>query len=686
MSLFPHQKLDFTIRHLEKRLDDAPDDAAARLEYAAACWSRAAFHDGGEPWFNRSLTQARRLLQHDPGNAAALVIAGACLVGLDRLDPALKHLDEAIRVDAERADVHYALGLWHQSARRLGDPNGDRHRAVREVEWACRLAPDAWEPHALLANLLWERSQELGGPVRAPRMLERSQYHAVRALELGAASNQEGPLLYHLGITCLHTGRFAEANKLFTRLLEDESYRHKAQYYLGLVNYQMGKHKNAILYLRQHLEHVGDSARVYSRIGMAYLQLGEVVKAREACNRALAIDPGDVQARWTLGCALIEEGREDEAMRAFKSILEDAPDHAPAFAELVRLRSRKSDVRWLEAALRSEVSVFDRLPVTAGHDGATAPRDSTRERVAVIVNALREADEQAATAAILGATDLTTDESLRFQLWEAALDHLCAGRGREMARKLDAAGRSYAGKAGREVLALARSLPENLLVKGLQIEEEDLRRAAVDRHGPARDVADHRKAVDHERREARAWQALLLLAIASHGNRSSRSLLLRWSSEADPDLADAANAALAMLGDTDATDRLRKRARARGVGNLVDAMLAQVAAPELRTPVRPLSEGEDRSCTTCGRRADQVAHMMVGASAAICNHCLTDIAQHRRELETDDPEKVCALSGRGTFETAAMYVYKGTPVSREIVDHGLGLLEREAVDRYLAAV
>ena len=237
-----------------------------------------------------------------------------------------------------------------------------------------------------------------------------------------------------------------------------------------------------------------------------------------------------------------------------------------------------------------------------------------------------------------------------------------------------------------------RRCPEPLLTRALQIDEEDLRRAAVDRHDPARDVADHRRAVDTERREARAWQALLLLAIASHGNRASRNLLVRWAAEADADLADAARAALVMLGDEESAQVLARRARARGAGNLVEAMLAQVGpaggAPisgSSHGTVRPLGEGEDRTCSTCSRRPSEVAHMMVGGEHAICNLCLAEIALHRRELETDDPEKVCALSGRGTFETAAMYVFHDLPICREVVDHGLGLLEREAVDRFIAS-
>jgi hypothetical protein len=218
----------------------------------------------------------------------------------------------------------------------------------------------------------------------------------------------------------------------------------------------------------------------------------------------------------------------------------------------------------------------------------------------------------------------------------------------------------------------------------------------VERRGPARDVGDHRKGVDDERREARAWQALVLLALATRGSRAAsddatatsatRALLVRWAAEADADLADAANAALVLLGDEAAAAALRKRARARGDEYLVDAMAAQVRAPSLANPVHPIAPGEDRTCTTCGRRSSDVPTMMVSAQAAICSHCLADIASQRRGLETVDPEIVCALSGRGTFETAAMYVYRGTAVCREVVDQGLGVLEREAVDRYLAAL
>jgi hypothetical protein len=76
--------------------------------------------------------------------------------------------------------------------------------------------------------------------------------------------------------------------------------------------------------------------------------------------------------------------------------------------------------------------------------------------------------------------------------------------------------------------------------------------------------------------------------------------------------------------------------------------------------------------------------VVVGSGGAICSHCLTEVARSRRELEIDDPDANCALSGRGMFEVRAMYTFRGLTLCREVLDDGLGRLEREAVQRYLA--
>jgi recombinational DNA repair protein (RecF pathway) len=97
-----------------------------------------------------------------------------------------------------------------------------------------------------------------------------------------------------------------------------------------------------------------------------------------------------------------------------------------------------------------------------------------------------------------------------------------------------------------------------------------------------------------------------------------------------------------------------------------------------------VSDDEELHCSTCGRRAPEVDHMMAGGEAVICDQCMMGIARDRREIQTDDPAVACALCGKTSLESRGVYVQRGTAVCSDCMDHSLGLLEREEVDRYLA--
>jgi len=675
--MFPHQKLDWTITRFEQQLDKRPDDSDVRYRYAIALLSKAKFHDGGEPCFNQAVTQARKVLNQDPGHIAALVIAGTSLLGLNRTEQATRYLHKALEMDAERADLRMGLS-------ELAWKKGDKHQAIRELETACRLAPDSWEPHCLLGLLLRARAEDLGLP---RRLLERSQFHIVKALQLNPSTAYRARLIHNLGVSCLETNRLDDALHMFQQLQEHPKYRIKARYYLGLVAYHLGKYKNAILHLRRHLDSVPENPRVYARIGMCYLHLGEVAKAREACNRALAVAPEDPQARWTLGCALMEENRVDEAVRVFKELLQDVPEHTPAFKELVRIRRDMGNTEWLEHALKSEVRVHDRLPleVSSQPDGPIVhPRSATRERVAILIKALTSLASDPVPR-ILASMDLTTDEGLRFALWEAALDHMAHNRANRASQWLGDPSTHYGSEKGREIVTLAHLIPEPLLTQGLQITEEDLRRSAVARHGSTADILKHRSYIEYERNNARAWQALLLLATGVRNTRSGRNLLVRWSTEADEELAAAAQIALVIMGDVQLAEQLRGRSCEFNAEYILDRLVRQVSPSMKRSAPRPVSGDEDLHCSTCKRRTTEVTHMMAGNQSAICDRCMATIALERRKLKTEDPNVVCALSGVNCLESRGIYVFNDLAVSAECLDQGLGLIEREEVDRYLAS-
>lgn len=679
--MYPHHKLDWNLSRLEGRLEAAPDDATARLDYAEHCLSKAMFHQGGEPWYNRGLTQARRVLGGDPTNVGAMVIAGVALVGLERTEPASRYLDQALREDHRRADVHFGLGCLHEVL-------GDRHQALREFEMACRLAPESFEGHYKLAMILWARARELGTP---KRLLERSQFHTTKALTLDPTPAVALDLQFHLAMTALHAKRWTDAHKMLLPLL-DTNRAERVKYSIGVASYHLGKHKNAILYLRQHLDRHPEDPRVHTRIGMSYLQLGEFAKARKACNRALAVDPSNTDARWTLGCALIEEGQVEDATQVFKELLADEPEHIPAFTELVRLRVGTGDLKWLQRALRTEVSGFDRLPVRALMEGPhgdrpVTPRAATRNRIAILLKALGQARRPGhnAVGLALSCMALTTDEGLRYLLWEAGVRFSSESAASRVVQHLDKPGVHFDPAVARELLALTDLVPEDLVTQGLNVREEDLNRAAVDRHGPARDLSVHRKRIEAEREIARAWQAQLLLAVGERGSTHGHNLLVRWEAEADRDLAIAARAALALRED-EAVDRLRNDARRQRAEPSLDALVAGRAPAMTVTTPRPLPEDSVTPCSTCGRRVRDAGHVLGGSDGAVCDTCMTEIASHRRELATDDPAAECVLCHKTNTSTKAVFVYQAVNVCSDCLDRSLGLVERETVDAYFVSL
>lgn len=672
--MYPHQKLDWSAGRLEARLAEHPEDVQARLELARTCLSRGLYHGGGESQCALALQHARKALQDDPASVEAMVIGGAALVGMDRPEAAQRYLDEAVRLDAERPDLHLALGAMYRGL-------GDRHLAIRHLETACRGAPNAWEVHLLLGRTLAERARQVGGQ----RLVERSQYHLVMALKLDPSPDLLAPLMRDLGLSCLQTGRYAEAEKLFVRLRENPKYAAVARKHLGQVAFALGKYKNAIQHYRHYLDAHGDDANALAQMGMAYLQLNELGRAREYCHKALLLAPDHLAARHALGCTLLEEGQTAEAVRVFKETLEDHPEDLASYVELARTRRRSGDTAWLQKALTAEVAGYDRLPVVGG-DGA--PRALTRRRIAVLLDELR-AVGPSSVPAVLGAVDLTEDEGLRFTLWEAACGLTQGAVADEVGMRLREPGKSYGVGLARSALAAAAVLPEPALTAGLHVTMEDITRASVDRRGGASDLVAHRRNVEAEREVARAYQALLLLAIASRRSRSARQLLATWGASADAELQVAVLAGQVMCGDGDAARALVRRAQEKGAGPTVERLLAHVTPPSQRVEPKPVGGGAagsnepDVHCSACGRTGKECTHLMAGTRAVLCDACSGDIVKNRRALLAPD-DAACFLCGRTHFESRGVYRHAGIDVCADCLDLSMGLLEREEVDRFLA--
>lgn len=101
---------------------------------------------------------------------------------------------------------------------------------------------------------------------------------------------------------------------------------------LAPVLLRLGRLDDAVKANRNSLARNGESAQRRSDLGEALAAAaGGVVTAdaKSEFDRALALDPREVKARYFLGLAAMQDGRRDAAVETWRALLADAPADAP---------------------------------------------------------------------------------------------------------------------------------------------------------------------------------------------------------------------------------------------------------------------------------------------------------------------------------------------------------------------
>ncbi|HSP58014.1 MAG TPA: type IV pilus biogenesis/stability protein PilW [Halomonas sp.] len=71
----------------------------------------------------------------------------------------------------------------------------------------------------------------------------------------------------------------------------------------------------------------GDPAEAYTRLGVAYLERGNIQRAMNALDRALAVDPDDAEALQAMAIVYQRQGEEDLADAMFREAIEADPGY-----------------------------------------------------------------------------------------------------------------------------------------------------------------------------------------------------------------------------------------------------------------------------------------------------------------------------------------------------------------------
>jgi arylsulfatase A-like enzyme/Tfp pilus assembly protein PilF len=159
------------------------------------------------------------------------------------------------------------------------------------------------------------------------------------------------PILYdHIGWSYIRLNQYDRAEQVYRQAIEQGFDSADLRANLGLIYYRWGEFAKAEQQLRTALELEESSISARYRLADVYRATKSYSKAVEHYRRVLEIDPGYVWALNGLGMALAMEGKNEEALTAFRDAVRIAPEVAPGYLNLaVHLERLKRFPEALEA-------------------------------------------------------------------------------------------------------------------------------------------------------------------------------------------------------------------------------------------------------------------------------------------------------------------------------------------------
>jgi tetratricopeptide (TPR) repeat protein len=138
------------------------------------------------------------------------------------------------------------------------------------------------------------------------------------------------PHLINQAITLHQKGRFAEAERLYRRVLKVERDHFDAQHLLGVLRSQQGQHVEALDLIGRALQTNPNSASALSNYGLVLARLKRFEGALASFDRAIALRPDYVEALNNRGNALRDLNRLEEALANHEKALAIKPGYIEA--------------------------------------------------------------------------------------------------------------------------------------------------------------------------------------------------------------------------------------------------------------------------------------------------------------------------------------------------------------------
>ena len=133
----------------------------------------------------------------------------------------------------------------------------------------------------------------------------------------------------------------------------------------------------------------------YHPIALFFVAIGRPDEAVALLQRALAVDPGNIESRVMLGNFLLQAGRLDEAQRVYEAIAKEVPDDPRPLFGVAEVHKRRGEYPAAGAARRRAHELDGDDDASRAFVRATTEAEYAKAEVAVARAHLEEAEERA---------------------------------------------------------------------------------------------------------------------------------------------------------------------------------------------------------------------------------------------------------------------------------------------------
>lgn len=353
------------LAYLNRLGDAANSDPAAVLVHARALALTGRCADAG-----RILGS----LEGQPGAGPALFFStGLAFAECKKFDEAERSFSRALDADAKNPEILYNLGLAALEA-------GHAPRATAVLETALKERPD--DPDGLYALARAYLKQDR--PVDAAALLTKAQ-----KLAPGRAD-----VLLLLAQVSYHLEFYDDAAASYTRYIklkpDDDVARRERGMSLACANQPVSALADLDWYVRKHPR---------DAVGFYELAVAEHVtdrgKAFQSLDRALALDPGMIQAHYTRAVLNIEEQKPAGAIDDLRFVLEREPANERVLVHLGQAYLEANRASEAAEVLKRAIDLAPGRPAALLHYHKALEQLGRKEEAAAVLSRLKQADSAA---------------------------------------------------------------------------------------------------------------------------------------------------------------------------------------------------------------------------------------------------------------------------------------------------